>query len=266
MPFFNSSIMHFFNSNISANFSASVAQNLTSSAHFSANATAVHSEWSAAAVVYLFVSISGFLLNSLVLLAFLRDPRLRTPFNLIVMHLIALNVLSSVQYAINVPATITGRWRLGDRFCEFYLLLQSLLGGSIVCTHGLIAVNRAWAVVKPLSYRQANNRRSTAMQLLGLWVFVFLVAFPHYVIAVLLNRVAVGTVGCRYNMVVVPAYGIIIAILIFVCPTLLVVMLYLGVSFRRITAAKTVKGAFRLPVDDNPSSSPGGARVGRAGP
>ncbi|OQV17603.1 hypothetical protein BV898_08372 [Hypsibius exemplaris] len=207
------------------------------------NGTSIYSrpEWNPTAVVHLFVAIPGSLLNGLVLLAFLRDPQLRTPFNLIVMHLIASNILSAMQYAVSVPGTYTGQWQLGERFCDLYLLLQSLIGGSIICTHSLIAVNRAWAIVYPVHYRSANTKRASALQLILMWVFIVSVNFPYFMVAGVIKRMPVDRIGCRFNFNVLPAYGTVSAITVYFCPTLLVLALFFVVSLRKLIAGRTVK-------------------------
>ncbi|OWA53269.1 hypothetical protein BV898_17703 [Hypsibius exemplaris] len=215
-------------------------------------------EWSLFAVVYVTVAILGFLLNGTTLLAFLTDRTLHTPFNFTVMHLMALNVVSALlQYAISVPGNLYhGQWLLGELWCDLYLFGQNMVNAAIVSTHGLIAVNRAWAILNPISYRDRNSRRLTMSMLLGLWVFLLLVNFPHYVITGLVYRLPTATSGCKFNNQPVSVYAVFLSVVVYTIPILLVLALFLAVTFgQTFRCCREKNTSARLPANNQVASS-----------
>ncbi|OWA51020.1 hypothetical protein BV898_15522 [Hypsibius exemplaris] len=177
-------------------------------------------KWSFESVFSLILAVTGAATNGTVLLAFVIDRRLCTPFNCLVLHLIFLDLLQSLtQNPLTVAATLyNGRWVLGNRVCDFYLLTQALLNAAVINTHALIGLNRAWSILHCQSYRLRNSRRLALQLSAGLWLYIFTIYGPFWLLDAVFYRKPVTSVGCIINSAALPVYSFLVTLIFFTFP------------------------------------------------
>ncbi|OQV18017.1 hypothetical protein BV898_07958 [Hypsibius exemplaris] len=220
--------------------------------------------WTWSPICLVMISILGSVTNGTALLVFLKERALRSSFNIYIIHLLLLNfVCSTAQFSISAVAALHPReWVLGDRVCDFYLLVQSMPNAATRNMHGLMAANRAWAIFHPLSYREWNSERFSLQVCVGLWVYLALVELPYWVMdtAWYRPRGLTTTRTCQFTARAMPNYITATALLIFTLPVLLV-----PVSFVTVAISKVVR-AHRRPSSHCPRRNTIAAAVGQQTP
>ncbi|OQV15772.1 hypothetical protein BV898_10026 [Hypsibius exemplaris] len=157
-------------------------------------------KWTFLPVVTLFIFLIAFLGNGLLLVVFIRERSLRTPFNFYIINLLIANLaVITVEYPMDMVIKLHSAWLLGNDACNLYLYASSVFGACICNSHMLIAINRMWAVSFPLSYRTHHSRRTAVCLCLGVWVYVHVVVGPPVIIDALYFRLPVETNGCMIN-------------------------------------------------------------------
>ena len=150
--------------------------------------------------------VTGTLSNGGLLFLFLKDRTLRTPFNVYLINLTVANFASVVTlYPLELLATIhSPRMLMSDGACTFELYIAYVVAAVVFNSHALIALNRTWTVIHPLSYRSFHSNRTAVSLCLGMWVFMHLTAAPETILDALYYRLPVATFGCRINVLVEP--------------------------------------------------------------
>ncbi|OQV20362.1 putative Melanopsin [Hypsibius exemplaris] len=188
--------------------------------------------WTLMPVYSLIVSVFGFVCNLTALVAFLRDRTLHTSSNIHIMNLLLVNVISTLtQRPLALLTSLYGgQWFLGPRACDFYLYCNSLLGAAVLNTHGLIALNRAWAIVHPSSYRIRSTKRLTLLVYFVLWIYLALQAMP----AILQPSLDGKYAGCHYNNEGMEVYNIFIDVAVYIIPVMVVWLSFIVVSVHKV--------------------------------
>ena len=88
----------------------------------------------------------------------------------------------------------------------------------------LIALNRIWAVVYPLSYRTYHTLRTAVFTCLAMWLYVHLAAAPEWALDALYYCLPIITNGCLVNMSVFGTYDFVSEILFFNLPHLVMLI------------------------------------------
>ncbi|XP_055336550.1 visual pigment-like receptor peropsin [Paramacrobiotus metropolitanus] len=145
-------------------------------------------------------STTTLLTNCGVLLLFLRDKSLRTPFNVYIIALLATNVVyTGTTATLKILQYSHGAWWMGIPACTMNLYFVYIFGSYAVHLHLLITLNRTWALFWPVSYR---NRHSTTMAVclcVGMFLYLNALVVPGLVIDALHYRVPVE-IGCWVNL------------------------------------------------------------------
>ena len=216
--------------------------NTTTTNNFTLNATAAAPlpVWGRTSISLTTIAVLGALLNGTALLVFLRERALRTSFTLHVMHLLLLNLLCCLfQYSlaavVNLNASGSRPWYLDDGLCDFYLLTLCMLNAGISNIHGLMAINRAWAIIHPLSYRERNSKRLAVQLGAAMWVYLLLIMFPYWLLDELHYRQAPTTrQACQFNIAAVSVYGPLTALLVYTAPIVVVLLSFTVVMVDRV--------------------------------
>ena len=214
--------------------------NTTNNFILNASAAAPLPVWGRASISLATIAVLGALLNGTILLVFLRERALRTSFTLHVMHLLLLNLLCCIfQYSlgavVNLNASASRRWYLDDGLCDLYLLTLCLLNAGISNIHGLMAINRAWAIIHPLSYRNRNSKRLTVQLGAAMWVYLLLMMFPYWLLDELHYRQAPTTrQACQFNSLAMSAYSPLAALLVYTAPIMVVLLSFAVVIVDRV--------------------------------
>ncbi|OQV22649.1 hypothetical protein BV898_03474 [Hypsibius exemplaris] len=171
--------------NISSNSSSFVINNSTDTHGNQADKYSIHFRRLLAILPFIFIilCIATLLLNSLVLLAFIRNRNLRTPFNV---YIISLVIADLLQACFDLPFTV---------YSELHPWTFS---AAVRNGHSLISVNRVWALLLPISYRHHHTHTVAVGLCLGSWVYVHIFLLPGLVMDDVVYRVD-DAGGCMVN-------------------------------------------------------------------
>ncbi|OQV15775.1 hypothetical protein BV898_10029 [Hypsibius exemplaris] len=177
---------------------------LNSSAYnFSSNTTNelfFNPKWTLMPVVSLLIFIFSSIGNGLLLIVFIKERSLRTPFNIYVMNLLIANLVCLVfQFPMDIFSSLYSSWLLGERACTLYLYANFVLEANICNAHLLIAINRIWAVCNPLSYLTVHSVRTAVVLCIGVWVYVHVAVSPVVFVDALYYRLPLYMTGCLMN-------------------------------------------------------------------
>ncbi|OWA55140.1 hypothetical protein BV898_19527 [Hypsibius exemplaris] len=214
---------------------------------------AIHPKWTFPPIAFIILAVLGVLTNSAALLNLIQRHTLHTAFDITVMHLFTQNILASgIQYGLaGAAALYPGSWRLGKPACDLSLLNQLMLTAALANTHSLIALNRAWAILHPWSYRNYNTKRAAWFTCLGFWTYLLLLAFPYWLRDLLYFREArtllvflkvgtrtrrgraTGNYICMFNSKAQPRYGEYISIWVYSMPIAVVLVMFVLVAVKK---------------------------------
>ncbi|OQV23104.1 hypothetical protein BV898_03149 [Hypsibius exemplaris] len=195
--------------------------------------------WTVTSVLSLVTFIFGILSNGILLLLFAKDRTLLTPFNVYLINLLIAN-LSCVltQYPFDIVNNLYAfQWYLGERVCTLYLYGSFVLNSAIFNAHQLIAINRVWAVVHPLSYRDYHSTKTALTMCGAMWIYIHLFVAPGWALDALFHRLPVNDHGCALNTEALHSWNLAVQILCFYWPQLLMILalpiIYLGKRMHR---------------------------------
>ena len=199
-------------------------------------------QWNALSAFTLMLLITGTLGNGDLLLLFLKDRTLRTPFNVYLINLLTANFVCVIfLYPMDLMANLhSSHWLLGDRACSLYIYTTYVIEAGIFHSHALIAVNRTWALVHPLSYRSFHSGRTAVFLCLGVWIYVNLAVAPEVIWEALYYRLPPEDVGCNANVVDQPirTYDNVTQILFYNVPHLVMLVTLLVICIASMKQAR----------------------------
>ncbi|XP_031562886.1 neuropeptide FF receptor 2-like [Actinia tenebrosa] len=120
------------------------------------------------------IALAALLGNSCVLFVFYKSPRLRTVTNYYIMTL-AMSDVAMVIVAMTPTIIVAGSGRnvMGvTAGLVVGFIAYALVFGTLQTTT-LIAVNRFFCVVKPLTYRKYFKPKNAIIMIIGVWIFSF---------------------------------------------------------------------------------------------
>ncbi|XP_018122384.2 histamine H3 receptor [Xenopus laevis] len=129
--------------------------------------------------------------NSVVILAFIVDRRLRNRSNFFLLNLAICDFLvGAISITLSIPYTFTGKWMLGKFLCKLWITFDYTTTTASAYSVVLISYDRFLSVNKAVLHQSLQNRhRQTALNMILIWIFSFLVYGP----AVLLWEIITGT-------------------------------------------------------------------------
>lgn len=203
--------------------------------------TTITANWGWLPVTSITMLITGFILNMVVLLRFLTDASLISPFNLLIANLLLANLSYFVIWGpldfINNLYTV---WWLGETWCSVYMYGIWVVSLVQMSSHPLIAINRLWAISFPMSYRRLHNNWFILLLCCGAWLLAHLIALPIVVVDAKYYRLPVETGGCTLNMEVPSQNAYAIGIECVCCLLELIVVLAFPVTAYRVKTRKKV--------------------------
>ncbi|OWA51907.1 hypothetical protein BV898_16368 [Hypsibius exemplaris] len=189
-------------------------------------------------VFMLFIVVFGVTLNGAGVVDFFKSRLPKTPLNINIVHLFSLNVvLGLTQQVMNTIGFFhpnRGGWVLGNRVCDLYMFCNTIFNALIVNTHGVLALNRTWAIMHPFSYRRLNTKTLSLQVIAGLWIYVLLVTLPLWLMDVIAYRKPVETSGCILNSAAQPVYNTVVVLLISTLPVVVVWVAFVAVIVYKI--------------------------------
>ncbi|OWA51909.1 hypothetical protein BV898_16370 [Hypsibius exemplaris] len=191
------------------------------------------------------IVVFGVTLNGVGVVDFFRSHVPKTPFNINIVHLLSLNiVLVLTQQVMNsIGVFYPGRrgWLLGNRACDLYLFCNTMLNALIVNSHGLLALNRTWAIMHPFSYRSHNTNKLSVQLIAWLWIYILLMELPLWLMDLITYRKPVETNGCIINSLAQPVYNTVVVLFISTLPVLAVWVAYIVVIVYKIQRRKVLR-------------------------
>ncbi|KAH3855842.1 somatostatin receptor type 4-like [Dreissena polymorpha] len=137
-----------------------------------------HSTWNGQTVVEVcFLSaifVVGMIGNVMILVAILRNTKLRTVTNILVCNLSMADILFALGIPCIATTRITRHWVLGEIVCKLITYVQFVSGISSILTMVMISVDRFISVCLLNKYKM--TRRDLTLSLVATWVIS--AAFP----------------------------------------------------------------------------------------
>ncbi|XP_031760447.1 histamine H3 receptor [Xenopus tropicalis] len=118
--------------------------------------------------------------NTLVILAFFVEKRLRNQSNFFLLNLsIADFILGTFAIPLYVPYLLTGKWLLGKFLCKLWLIVDYTMCTASAFNVALISWDRFLSVTQAVLYRSQQNRPCrTVIKMAAVWILSFLLYGP----------------------------------------------------------------------------------------
>ncbi|XP_075444628.1 histamine H3 receptor-like [Ascaphus truei] len=118
--------------------------------------------------------------NSLVILAFIVDKRLRNQGNFFLLNLSICDFfIGAFSLPLYVPYLLTGKWVLGRFLCKLWLIADYTMCTASAFNVALISYDRFLSVTMAVLYRSQEKRHSqTVLKMAAVWILSFLVYGP----------------------------------------------------------------------------------------
>ncbi|XP_017950379.2 histamine H3 receptor [Xenopus tropicalis] len=129
--------------------------------------------------------------NSVVILAFIVDRRLRNRSNFFLLNLSICDFLvGAISISMYIPFKFTGKWMLGKFLCKLWVTIDYAATTASAYSVALISYDRFLSVNKAVLHRSLQKRHSqTALNMILVWFCSFIIYGP----AVLLWETITGT-------------------------------------------------------------------------
>ena len=189
--------------------------------------------WTTISSFNVFVLTTGLFTNLSVILLFVQNASLRTPFTIYLVNLLVANLMCSVvYYPLQLLNDLYAIWWTGTNVCTVYQYAQWIAQSAMCNAHLMIALNRLWAVTLPVSYRQ-NHKKSMAVTIcVATWVFVHVCLVPGLVLDALYHRLPEDINGCAVNTDANNVYWNIIQFVSYNGPELGVIIAYFAICYK----------------------------------
>ncbi|XP_040210524.1 histamine H3 receptor-like [Rana temporaria] len=131
-------------------------------------------------VLIIFLILLTILGNSLVIVAFIEDKRLRNRSNFFILNLAICDfVIGAICIPLYVPYVFTGKWILGKFVCKLWLIIDNLMCTASAFNVVLISYDRFLAVTMAVMYRSQQYRHcKTALTMAMVWILSSLLYSP----------------------------------------------------------------------------------------
>jgi hypothetical protein len=189
--------------------------------------------WGAMSISNLITLIVGLIGNGGILLPFIWNRSLRTPFNIYLINLLVSNIASIVlRYPLIIYSSF--KWSFGHATCTFSLYGIFIIGAVAENAHLLIGVNRLWAVIFPISYRSHHSVKTAVFLCAGMWLYVHLIAMPIWLMDAVYYRKPVEIYGCFLNAKAQAIYNKVIQIIIWMPPPVGLLVTFIIIHLTRL--------------------------------
>ncbi|XP_067255215.1 trace amine-associated receptor 13c-like [Chanodichthys erythropterus] len=192
-------------------------------------------------IMYAFVSLLSawtVFVNLLVIISISHFKKLHTPTNLLILSLAVADLLIGLIMPIEATRLIGMCWDFGDTICGLYLIFVSVLFSASLTNLVLIAVDRYMAVCHPLLYPQKITMTKTAISICLSWF-----CSSAYNTAFVINSGYTDT--SQRTDVLIFIWRVIDLLLGFICPCILIIILYLRIFYvvhQQVKVINSLKG------------------------
>ena len=123
--------------------------------------------------VYAILAVTAFSLNTLALVAFIRDRALLTHSNKLIFSIAVGDWLhAALAYPVGTVANASHSWRMDDALCSWYAFITAFLSFGIMLHHATFAIERAIVINYSVAFR--SIQRKLHFIIAGLWMFALL--------------------------------------------------------------------------------------------
>ncbi|KAM5158215.1 histamine H3 receptor-like [Mantella aurantiaca] len=136
-------------------------------------------------IILITVLISFFIIltilgNSLVIVAFIEDKRLRNRSNFFLLNLAICDFfIGAFCIPLYIPYVFIGKWRLGKFLCKLWLIIDNLMCTASAFNVVLISYDRFLAVTMAVMYRSQQYRHcKTVLTMVSVWLLSSLLYSP----------------------------------------------------------------------------------------
>lgn len=163
-----------------------------------ATSNSAPASWNFIAVFTLSLCPLVILLNSAILLCFLKDESLRKqPFSVYLMWLLCSNILYAVlENPLEILDHVGSVWSYGVAWCITYKYALLCVFNSQMYAHVLITISRLWAMTFPHSYRQLHTRKCAILFCVALVAYAHVVHFPTILANIMYIKQPLEIHGC----------------------------------------------------------------------
>ncbi|OQV13753.1 hypothetical protein BV898_11974 [Hypsibius exemplaris] len=195
------------------------------------NATALNYtlSWSVLGVFQTTNICASFIGNVFIFCLLVSNRQLRTPFNLFILSLACANIVIIFMEIMDALHTLAdGNWTVGEAACTCYIYVSFGESGVVFHQHALIAVNRMWAVVHPMSYRSWHTKRLARGLITGVWAFALVFWLPYVIMDLLFFRLTIQENGqqCQTNGNAQFTYSVIGQVIFYLLPVFVQMMVF----------------------------------------
>ncbi|XP_053436404.1 melatonin-related receptor [Nycticebus coucang] len=195
-----------------------------------------------AMVVTVVVDLIG---NLMVILAVMKNKKLRNSGNIFVVSLSAADMLVAVYpYPLMLHAMSVGGWDLGHFQCQMVGFITGLTVVGSIFNIMAIAINRYCYICHSLQYERIFSMRSTCIYLVVTWIMTVLAVLPNMYIGVI--EYDPRTYTCVFNYLDNSVFAVTIVCIHFVLPLLIVGFCYMKIWMKVLAA--------RAPAGQNPDN------------
>ncbi|XP_025061140.1 melatonin-related receptor [Alligator sinensis] len=192
------------------------------------------------AAVLIFTIVADVLGNVLVILAVLRNKKLRNAGNIFVVSLSVADLVVAVYpYPLILSAIFHNGWTMGNIHCQIsgFLMGLSVIGSIFNIT--AIAINRYCYICHSLRYDRLFNLKNTCCYLCLTWMLTVVAIVPNFFVGSL--RYDPRIYSCTFAQTVSTSYTISVVVVHFIVPLSVVTFCYLRIWILVIQVKQRVR-------------------------
>ncbi|GAU89343.1 hypothetical protein RvY_01901 [Ramazzottius varieornatus] len=204
-------------------------------------------------VVALLVSIffcGTIALNSLFILAVVKNPSLCTSFNVYALNLSIADLLCACfKMTFFAANALHGNWPFSGTYCHFYAYIRMVSFAGAEHALALISLDRMWSVCSPVRYRAFRSVRNSVRVCVGVWFYLHLMLVPY----VVMDRVYYSSPDptvCYFNIQAQKAYSILLSVVVFALPLVTLFVNYSIVQYQVRRRRLTISTELAIPPDN----------------
>ncbi|GAU95362.1 hypothetical protein RvY_06992 [Ramazzottius varieornatus] len=183
-------------------------------------------------------------LNVIVLLAFVTDRKLWTPFNYYLCNLgVCDTIIGSIDTVFYFIYNRSGVWPSTRAACDLWLYIDWIVTIAVAYSLMFISLDRLWAITYPIGYRTYHSRRLSALTIAVMWVAVNLIVLPGFLIE---RRTAKDDESrmCYQDLEMVKSWTVSAQFLGYYLPhvTVIITNVIIGIKLRQSLSSLGVRG------------------------